>query len=109
LARSAKEIGLVLDVFDETLFMAKALDLARRIASMPHDAVVQNRRVINHAVDVMGLQRATGQRRRPEYRDETDRRKARAAMGCPVHQGAEGWAKYKKARDDPFDQAWLDY
>lgn len=108
-AATAKEIGLVLAVFDTERFWAKSLDLARRVAAMPHDAAVLNRRVVNGAMTMMGwdaqrefslaLNTLTNQLA-GEARTADGRRLA------DIRRDA-GWTAYKRARDAPFEPPWL--
>ncbi len=53
-AAKAKEIGLVLEVFEPEIFHDKVADLARRIAAMPLQSNIMNRRLINATMNVTG-------------------------------------------------------
>jgi enoyl-CoA hydratase/carnithine racemase len=109
-AKKAKEIGLVLEIFPVETFMAKVEDLARRVASMPPDAVMMNRRVINAALTMMGWE--------AQMAVSAPLNAIIAAMGPHAAAldgrrfsdilGSEGWQAYKAARDEPFTPPWLD-
>jgi enoyl-CoA hydratase/carnithine racemase len=108
-ANKAKEIGLVLEVFPAETFEEKTLDLARRVAAMPKEGVMFNRRVVNSALMVMGwaVQRdfalALNTLTNLHVRD------ARAADGRVLSEvmRSEGWKAFKTARDAPFETPWL--
>ncbi len=109
-AAKAREIGLVLEVFPDDRMMDKALDLARRVAAMPHEAVMLNRRVINGALMMMGWDQQR------EYSTALNTitnqmvAQARAADGRVLSEimQNEGWKAYKAARDAAFQSNWLD-
>ena len=107
-ARKAKEIGLVLEVVPHADLMARAQDLGRRIAAMPRDTMLMNRRLINEGMNATGwtAQKQTG-----------------LAMNSVVNSGfkehrawngekfsdllQQGWTIYKEVRDAPFKEPWL--
>ena len=108
-ARKAKEIGLVLDVFPDDRMLAKAKDLARRIAAIPQPAVALQRRMVNAALDNMGWRsqkavanalNALQAANRNEHRDREGRRF--------VDLQETDWAEFKRARDRPFEPPWLE-
>jgi enoyl-CoA hydratase/carnithine racemase len=108
-AHRAREIGLVLEVFPENEFRGKVMDLARRVAAMPHDGVVLNRRVINHALDVMGWNEQRDYAIALNTVTNQMVRSARASDGrllVEIREN-EGWEAYKRARDEPFSDPWL--
>ena len=108
-ARKAKEIGLVLEVVAPEQLSAKAQDLGRRIASMPRNTMIMNRRMINAGMN------ASGWRAQKE---------AGLAFNAVVnscfaeHRAWNGerfadlmkndWKAYKEVRDGPFKTPWLD-
>jgi enoyl-CoA hydratase/carnithine racemase len=109
-ADKAKEIGLVIEVLPRSEFSSKVDDLARRVAAMPPDAVMLNRRLINGALTMMGwtaqkqlalalntLTNATGA-------------DATSADGRNFQQvmREQGWQAFKDARDAPFLPPWLE-
>jgi len=109
-AHKAKEIGLVLEVFPPEVFEAKAQDLARRVAAMPAEAVMLNRRVINGAMTMMGWD---GQRELSLALNTITNQLAAGARAADGRVLAEvrrdhGWVEYKKARDAAFVEPWLD-
>jgi len=108
-ARKAKEIGLVLEVFGEDEFDAKARDLARRVAAMPAQAVTLNRKVINGMLKIVGW--SAQAHYAPIVNAMTNLISRHAAMGDgrrPLELlESEGWEAFKDARDAPFRQPWL--
>jgi enoyl-CoA hydratase/carnithine racemase len=109
-AEKAKEIGLVIEVLPSSDFSRRVDDLARRVAAMPPDAVMLNRRLINGAMTLMGwtaqkqlalalntLTNATGA-------------DATSADGRNFQQvmREQGWQAFKDARDAPFRPPWLE-
>jgi enoyl-CoA hydratase/carnithine racemase len=108
-AQKAKEIGLVIEVFGEDEFDAKAADLARRVAAMPTEAVMLNRRVINGALKVMGW--SAQAHYAPAVNAITNLISRHAEMGDgrrPLELlESEGWEAFKEARDTPFRPPWL--
>lgn len=108
-AKKAKEIGLVLEVFPEATFETKVQDLARRIASMPPDAVMLNRRVVNSAMDMMGWKQQRLVADALNAVTNTVVKEQRAADGRLFSElMAAGWSEYKQARDAPYTPPWLD-
>ncbi len=109
-AAKAKEIGLVLEVVPADKFDSKVRDLARRIAAMPPDAVMFNRRVINAALTNMGWkaqkQVALGLNAVTNSLRETVTTADGRKLGDILKY--EGWAAYKAARDGSFTPPWLD-
>jgi enoyl-CoA hydratase/carnithine racemase len=110
-ARKAREIGLILECFPEDKFMGKVDDLARRIAAMPREGVMLNRRLLNGISTLMGWNEAhaelsasfgaivnamTAQARAVDGRLLLDL----------LHN--EGWHSFKSARDAAFQPPWLD-
>jgi enoyl-CoA hydratase/carnithine racemase len=108
-AQKAQEIGLVVAVIPAEQFEAKVADLARRVASMPVQAVEMNRRVVNGAMDNMG------------WGSQKDLALALNAVtnGDAHHMAAqdgrlfsdlmsEGWSAFKQARDAPYSVPWLE-
>lgn len=108
-ARKAKEIGLVLEVFPEAIFEAKVQDLARRIAAMPPDAVMLNRRVVNSAMDMMGWKQQRLVADALNAVTTSVGKQQRAADGRLFSElMAAGWSEYKQARDAPYTPPWLE-
>jgi enoyl-CoA hydratase/carnithine racemase len=110
-ARKAKEIGLVLEVFPEDRFLDKVYDLARRIAAMPHEAVILNKREVNGTLDVMGYQANKTYARSNNAVIDTMSEHARAADGRKLRAilRDEGFQAFREARDAAFKEPWLDY
>lgn len=109
-AQKAKEIGLVLEVVEPEALLPKALDLARRIAAMPRDTMIMNRRMINTGMNLSGW---------------TAQKQAGIAFNAVANAGfaehrawngerfsdllKKGWASFKDVRDAPFKQSWFDF
>ena len=108
-AGKAQEIGLVLAVFPEERFASKVADLARRVASLPHDAVQLNKRVVDGAMDHMGWGSQGELSIALNSIASSEMRQARAADGRLFSElREEGWDAYKNARDAPFMKPWLE-
>ena len=108
-AEKAKEIGLVLEVVPPEALAAKAHDLARRIAAMPRDTMVMNRRMINAGMNASGW---TAQKQAGLAFNA-------ATNSCAAEHRAwngerfsdlmkQGWKTYKDVRDAPFKTSWFD-
>lgn len=107
-ARKACEIGLVLEVFPDEIFADKVADLARRVASIPPRAAEMNKRVVNSALDQMGWGPQGELSVALNSIASAEIPQARAANGQLFSElRAEGWAAYKAARDEPFNEPWL--
>ncbi|HKP24477.1 MAG TPA: enoyl-CoA hydratase/isomerase family protein [Dongiaceae bacterium] len=108
-ARKAKEIGLVIEVVPPAQLMAKAQDLGRRIAAMPRDTMIMNRRLINTGMNLSGwtAQKQAGL----AFNAVTNScfKEHRAWNGERfVDLMQQDWKKYKEVRDAPFKQSWFD-
>lgn len=108
-AAKAKEIGLVLEVFPPDVFLTRVADLARRVAAMPPDAVMINRRVINAAMDLMGWMVQTHVAAALNTIANSTSHRATDASGRVLAEvlAQEGWQAYKAARDAAFEPPWL--
>lgn len=108
-ARKAQEIGIVLEVVPDEILLERTMDLGRRVAAMPREAVTLNRKVINHAIDLMGWnhQRDFGLALNTVTNQMS--KHARAADGRVLTEvmKTEGWKAYKEARDAAFEPPWL--
>ena len=109
-AQKAKEIGLVIEVVPEGNFTAKVMDLAQRIAAMPPEAVMMNRRVINGAITMMGWHSQREFSLALNTVTNLAARDARAADGRLLAEvlRKDGWKAYKAARDAAFEPPWLE-
>jgi enoyl-CoA hydratase/carnithine racemase len=108
-AEKAKEIGLVLEVVAPEALQMKAHDLGRRIASMPRETMIMNRRLINFGMDATGwiAQKQAGM----AFNAATNSAYAehRAWNGERFSDlRAQGWENYKEVRDAPFKTSWFD-
>jgi enoyl-CoA hydratase/carnithine racemase len=108
-ARQAQAMGLVFTVEPDDRVRDRACDLAHRIARMPRDAVLLNRRTIDAVADAAG--------------DAAGRIAARAADAVTASMAAhatapdgrtfrsilddEGMAGVKEARRAQYDEPWL--
>jgi enoyl-CoA hydratase/carnithine racemase len=109
-ARRARDIGLVLEVVDESAFPARIADLARRIAAMPRYGTELHKRNVNAAVDTMGwhLTRVFNQSHYPvidalsPLAESADGRRFADVMA------EDGWKAFLAARDAPYQPPWLD-
>jgi len=107
-AQKAKEIGLVLDVFPQETFREKVYDLARRIAAMPREAVVLNRRLINKSMAMMGARNAEEYGAVIDALTNSVSHLATSAEGVRFADARqEGWQAFKEARDKAFKVPWL--
>ena len=108
-AEKAKEIGLVLEVVPPEALMARTHDLARRIAAMPRDTMIMNRRLINTGMNASGW----------KAQKEAGLAFNAAANSCFTQHRAwngerfsdlrkKGWDVYKEVRDAPFKKPWLE-
>ena len=109
-AAKAREIGLVLEVFPEGVFHYKVRDLARRIAAMPRDAVVLNRRVVNASVAAMGWYANKESARALNAVANSVAKLAEGVDGRRFTDVLEqdGWKAFKDLRDRAFTTPWLD-
>jgi enoyl-CoA hydratase/carnithine racemase len=108
-AQQAKEIGLVIEVASSDTFHERVYDLARRIAAMPADAVVLNRRLVNAAADAMGWSVIKELSRALDAVTGSVAPLARSADGRSFAEllRAGDWAGFRDARDAAFREPWL--
>lgn len=108
-AQKAKQIGIVLEVVDPDALLSKAQDLGRRIAAMPRQTMIMNRRMINAQMNMTG------------WRANKDAGLAfnAATNSCGAEHRAwngelfadllkQDWKRYKQIRDAPFQPPWLE-
>jgi enoyl-CoA hydratase/carnithine racemase len=109
-AEKAKEIGLVLEVVPAERLMDKVYDLARRIASMPREAVMLHKQEINGTLDMMGYAANKSYVRAQEAVVNAISHQARASDGRLLWDifREEGFKGFKDARDAPFKEPWLE-
>jgi enoyl-CoA hydratase/carnithine racemase len=109
-ARKAKEIGLVLDVFDKDDFATKVYDLARRISAVPPNAVMIHRRIVNTTMDNMGWknQKAIGRALNGILGAAAKENRSVTGRSFSDILEEDGWSAFKEARDSPFFPPWLD-
>lgn len=107
-AEKAKEIGLVLEVFSSEELMPKAQELAHRIAAMPRQTMLMNRRLINEGMNADGwiAQKQAGLALNSVI--NSCFKEHRAWNGEKFSDLLQqGWKKYKEVRDEPFKDPWL--
>lgn len=108
-AAKAREIGLVMEVFAADTFLAKVYDLARRVAAMPPDGVVFNRRVVNSAMDMAGWRnQKTVSNALSAVLNSVAREQATLAGEKFSELRTRDWEAFKEARDKPFAPPWLE-
>ena len=109
-AARARDIGLVLEVVDESVFDSRIASLAQRIAAMPRYGTELHKRNVNAAVDTMGwaLARRFNQSHYPvidamsPHAESVDGRRFADIIRD------DGWKAFLAARDAPFTDPWLD-
>ena len=109
-ANKAKEIGLVLEVIPRDIFMEKTYDLARRVAALPREGVLLNKRTIDCAMDIMGyLANKTSARASNAVADSMSKL-AKTPDGRLLFDilREQGLKAFLHARDAPFKVPWLD-
>jgi enoyl-CoA hydratase/carnithine racemase len=108
-AQKAKEIGLVLEVVPAEELSIRVADLARRVAAMPQDAVVLNRRLVNGTMKIMGWTATKELSRAVDAVTDSMSDRATSSDGRNFKQlRLQGdWEGYKEARDGPFREPWL--
>lgn len=108
-AEKAKEIGLVLEVVEPEALLPRAHDLGRRIAAMPRNTMIMNRRLINTGMNLSGWRA---------------QKEAGLALNAATNSGfaehrawngerfsdlrKKGWKEYKEIRDAPFKTSWFE-
>jgi enoyl-CoA hydratase/carnithine racemase len=108
-AQKAKDIGLVLEVVPAAELSSRVADLARRVAAMPQDAVVLNRRLVNATMKIMGWTATKELSRALDAVTDSVSDRAESADGRNFKQlRLQGdWEGLKEARDGPFREPWL--
>jgi len=109
-AHRAKEIGLVLEVVPDDRFSERVQDLAGRVAAMPPDTVMLNKRLINGAMEMLGWtqQKQLTVALNSIANSVMDRAATPDGRRFIDILDKEGWSAFKQARDEPFKQPWLD-
>ena len=108
-ATQARRLGLVLSVEPDEALTSRTLDLAARIARMPREAVLLNRRAIDATADAAGdaaarqaaLAADTLTTNRAAHATAPDGRTFRAIID------AEGMGGLKAARQAQYSEPWL--
>jgi enoyl-CoA hydratase/carnithine racemase len=109
-ARQARDIGLVLSVEPDDRLHERARDLAARVARMPRDAVLLNRRAVDAVADAAGDAAGRVAARAYDSVTATMAVHALAPDGRPFRSiiDTEGMAGVKAARDAQYADPWLD-
>lgn len=108
-AEKAREIGLVLAVEPQGQLLERATDLARRIASLPREAVTLNKACIDRINDVMGREAGRMIGRSYDTLTKSMSKLAKAPDGRFFEEifQQEGTVGLKAARDMQFVDSWL--
>jgi len=108
-ARQARDIGLVLSVEPDDRVHERARELASRIARMPRDAVLLNRRAVDAVADAAGDASARVAARAHDTVTASMAAHARAPDGRTFRSiiDTEGMAGVKAARDEQYADPWL--
>lgn len=106
-AEKAREIGLVVDVVAPESLMERAHDLAKRVASMPRDTMIMNRRLINAGMDASGwkAQKEAGIAFNAATNGAATPRAWNGETFADLRK--KGWDTYKEVRDAPFKKPWF--
>jgi enoyl-CoA hydratase/carnithine racemase len=108
-AEQAQRLGLVLTVEPDDEVHERAVELARRIARMPREAVLLNRRTIDAVADAAGgaAERAAAVEHDAQTLLASDRATAPDGRTFRSIVDAEGIDGLKKARAAQWDEPWL--
>ncbi len=108
-ADKAREIGLVLTVEPDDRLLDRARDLAARIARMPREAALANRRSIDAAADASGDAAARSFARAQDSLTLAIAERAAAPDGRSFRSilDAEGMEGLKAARAQQYTRPWL--
>jgi len=108
-ARRASQLGLVLTVEPDEAVRDRAIDLAKRIARMPRQAVLLNRRAVNAVADALGGAAARGAALTADTDTLAAGKFATAPDGRTFREiiATEGVAGLKLARSAQYESPWL--
>lgn len=108
-AERARDIGLVLDVIPADVLAGRAMELARRIASIPSESAVLNKAAISAIESASGRQAGRIAARGFDAMTKFQAREARAPDGRRFQDivEQEGAGALKAARDQQFTGSWL--
>jgi enoyl-CoA hydratase/carnithine racemase len=109
-APTAQRIGLVLAVEPDDVLLERAVDLARRVARMPADAVLLNRRCIDAVADASGDEAGRIASHGADTITASMARHATAPDGRTFRSiiAEEGMAGLKAARQEQYTDPWLE-
>jgi enoyl-CoA hydratase/carnithine racemase len=109
-AQKAKEIGLILETAEPDRLHERVGDLARRIAAMPAEATMMNRRVVNDATLMMGWRQNREHALALNAINIANLRNVTTLDGRNLMDilDNEGFAAFREARDAPFHTPWLE-
>lgn len=105
----ARDVGLVLTVEPDDVLVDRTRELARRIARMPREAVLLNRRTIDTVADAAGDAAARAAARAGDTTTLAAAVRATAPDGRTFRSiiAAEGMAGMKGAREAQYSEQWL--
>jgi enoyl-CoA hydratase/carnithine racemase len=108
-AATARAIGLVLTVEPDDELVGRSRDLCRRIARLPREAVVGNKRAIDAFADASGETAGRAAGLAGDVVTLSDSARATAPDGRTFREilDTEGLAGMKRARAAQFDAPWL--
>jgi enoyl-CoA hydratase/carnithine racemase len=108
-AGKAREIGLVLTVVPDDDLAARALELARRLARMPREGLLLNKRAVDAAADLGGDEAARAAGLAHDAVTLAMAKHATAPDGRTFRSiiASEGMAGLKAAREAQYTDPWL--
>jgi enoyl-CoA hydratase/carnithine racemase len=108
-AERACEIGLVLTVVPDDVLTTRTMELARRLARMPRDGMLLNKRAVDAAADVGGDEAARAAGRAHDAVTLAMAKHATAPDGRTFRSiiASEGMAGLKAAREAQYADPWL--
>ncbi len=108
-AAQACRIGLALTVEPDGELLDRAGDLARRLARLPREAVLLNRRAIDAVADASGQAAGRAAGLSADATTLSNSGRATAPDGRPFRQiiDTDGMKGLKVARDAQYDSPWL--
>jgi enoyl-CoA hydratase/carnithine racemase len=108
-AQKAQEIGFIIDVIPDEDFENRVADLARRVAHMPSDGVMLNKRMIDMTADILGFAANKSAARGMNALVGDSGTRSRTLDGRLLSEilSTEGFKAFLAARDEPFKTPWL--
>jgi enoyl-CoA hydratase/carnithine racemase len=108
-AEQARQIGLVLTVEPDDLLLERARDLAQRLARLPREAALLNKRAVDAIADAAGDAAGLVAGRAHDSVTLSNSARATAPDGRTFRQilDTEGMSGMKAARAAQYDEPWL--